>query len=194
MDAAPSRPDPAGAPTGPLARLDRWHAALLRLVGPNGRPVRKALLLAPALVPLAVPFALLSAALGAPAGPEPEPLTAGRMFAIVAAAPVLETWFVIGLYCVATAPDRLAWGEVGHGGAARLLGALFTGAAMAALHTPYSPGRLAYLGVFFAAQALQYEAWRREYRFWSAYGAVALTHCVNNSIAAGLLLLLRPLE
>ena len=80
-----------------------------------------------------------------------------------------------------------------YGDIAGLLGALATGVAMAALHAPHPLHRL-FVGVFFVAQGLQYEAWRREYHFVFAYLALAATHCVNNSIAAGLLLLVQILD
>lgn len=197
MDAEPSRLTPAGDPAEPLARLERWHAALTRLVAPNGRPVRKTLLLAPALFLLGLPVHLLSVWIGAPStevAPTVAPPTLGRVVGMTVAAPVLETWVVIGLYCAASALARAVLRGSRHGGAAGLLGALATGASMAALHTPYSFGRLIYVGVFFAAQGLQYEAWRREYHFMLAYLALAGTHCVNNSIAAGLLLLVQILD
>ena len=193
MDAEPSRPAAAADPAGPLARLDRWHAALTRLVAPNGRPVRKTLLLAPAIFLLGLPAHLLSAWLNAPP-PEAAPLTAREAVLAVVVAPVLETWFVIGLYCGVTALARAALRGARHDGVAGLMGALATGAAMAALHTPYSLGRVAHVGVLFAAQGLQYGAWRREYHFVLAYLALAGTHCVNNSLAVGLVLLGQALE
>lgn len=101
---------------------------------------------------------------------------------------------MIGLYCGATALARAAPRGSRHGGAAGLFGASAAGAVMAALHMPYSLHRVASAGVFFAAQGLQYEAWRREYHFVLAYLAWAGTHRVNNSIAAGLLLLVQILD
>lgn len=196
MDAEPSRLATAADPAGPLARLARWHAALTRLVAPDGRPVRKTLLLAPAVFLLGLPVqllsVLLSAWLNAPP-PEVAPLTAGKMVQWVVAAPALETWFVIGLYCGATALARAALRGTRHDGVAGLVGALAAGTVMAGLHTPYSLGRVAHVGVFFAAQGLQYGAWRREYHFVFAYLALAGTHCANNAIAAGLLLLAQAL-
>lgn len=200
MAAGPGRPTPAGTPAHDgrpgafIARLDRWHAALLRLVGPNGRPVRKALLLAPALILfVGVPLILLSVAVDPSPSREAPPVTAGLVAGLVVVAPELETWLVIGLHHGASALARAALRGARYGGIAGLLGAMATGVAMAAPHAPHPLHRLI-VCVFFVAQGLQYEAWRREYHFVFAYLALAATHCVNNSIAAGLLLLAHLLD